>query len=122
LAILYRTPLDLKISRVKAFASGTPWMCDFSTKEVFHRKPAEDFLRKESRQFIARATQQVFRLHQPASQWWQLELPVPRDSSFQSPQAAGSWELDLSQELQFQFFARTPREARHWPECRCISS
>ena len=44
------------------------------------------------------ATQQVFPLCQPAIQWWQLELPLQRDSSFQSLQAAVSWELELPQE------------------------
>jgi hypothetical protein len=61
----------------------------------FRRKTSRE---KESRQFIPGATQQAFPLCQPAIQWWQLELPLQRDSSFQSPQAAGSWELDLSQE------------------------
>ena len=55
----------------------------------------------------------MFPLCQPVIQWWQLELQLQLDSSFQSPQAAGSWELELSQERQFQFFARTPREGRH---------
>jgi len=53
-------------------------MCDFSTKEVspeFRRKTSRE---KEARQFIARATQQVFPLCQPAIQWWQLELPLQR--------------------------------------------
>jgi hypothetical protein len=47
---------------------------------------------KESRQFIARATQQVFPLRQPAIQWLQLEIPLQRErgSSFQSPQVVGS--------------------------------
>jgi hypothetical protein len=35
--------------RVKAFASGMPWICDFSTKEVFHRKSGKTSQRKESR-------------------------------------------------------------------------
>jgi len=40
----------------------------------------------------------VFPLRQPVIQWWQLELRSQLDSSFQSPQAAGLWELELSQE------------------------
>jgi hypothetical protein len=74
-------------------------MHDVSTKEIFPRNPAEDFSRKESGRFIARETQQVFPLCPPAiplSQ--QQELPWQRDWSFQSPQAAESWELELSQE------------------------
>lgn len=71
-------------------------MRDFSTKEVFHRKPAEDFSRKESRQFIARATQQVFPLCQLAIQWWQLELPLQRNS-YRSLQAQW-WGPELPQE------------------------
>ena len=55
------------------------------------------------------------------NQGCQREIPLQQDL-FQSRQAAGSWELDLSQERQFQFFARTLREARPRPECRCISS
>jgi hypothetical protein len=43
---------------------------------------------------IAQAIQQVFPLCQPANQSWRLELPSQRDSSFQSPQPAGSWELE----------------------------
>jgi len=57
--------------------------------------------------------QPVIQSCQPVIQRWQLELQLQLDSSFQSPQAAGSWELELSQERQFQFFARTPREGRH---------
>src|SRR6266404_6314852 len=30
----------------KRLRNGRPRMCDFSTKEVFHRNPAEDFSRK----------------------------------------------------------------------------
>jgi hypothetical protein len=98
-AIPYRTPLDLKMSRVKAFASRTPWMCDFSTKEVFHRHSGGRLLEKKNPGFIPRATQQVFPLCQPASPLSrQLELRLQRDLSFRSPQAAGSWELDLWQE------------------------
>jgi hypothetical protein len=90
-------PLDLNTSRIKAFASGTRWLCDFGTKEVFHRKSAEDFSKeRKSPGLIARVTQQVFPLRQPAIPLSQQELPLQRDSSLQSPQA-GSWELDLSQ-------------------------
>jgi hypothetical protein len=53
-------------------------------------------LEKESRQFIARATQQVFPLCQPAIQWWQLELPLQRDS-YPSLQAQW-WGPELPQE------------------------
>jgi hypothetical protein len=73
-------------------------MCDSSTKEVFHRNPAEDFSRKRIRQFIPRATQQVFPLCQPAiplSQ--QLELPWQPDWSLHSLQARW-WKLESSQE------------------------
>ena len=62
-------------------------------------------LKRKNSSLIERAARQVFPRCQPANQWcqlanqwWQLELPLQRDSSFQSPQAAGSWELDLSQE------------------------
>jgi hypothetical protein len=55
----------------------------------------EDF--KENFSLLARAARQVFPRYQLASQWL-LERPVKRESSFQPPQAAGSWELDLSQE------------------------
>jgi hypothetical protein len=98
LAIPYRTPLDLKISR---FKKG----CEWETSDVrlqykrslppkIRRKTSRE---KESRQFIARATQQVFPLCQPAiplSQ--QLELRLQRDLS-QSLQAQW-WEPELSQE------------------------
>jgi hypothetical protein len=53
---------------------------------------------KNNCSLIARATRQVFPRCQPAIQWWQLQRPLQEDSSFQSPQAAESWELDLSQE------------------------
>ena len=61
-------------------------------------KMGEDSREKESRQFILRATQQAFPRCQLAIQWWQLELPLQRDSLFQLSQAARSWGLDLSQE------------------------
>jgi hypothetical protein len=93
----------------------------FSTKEVFPRNPAEDFCKKEPRQFIARATQRVFPLFQPAIPQSPQELPWQPDWSLHSLQARW-WELELSQESQFRFFARTPREARHRPECKYISS
>jgi hypothetical protein len=69
-----------------------------STTEIFHRKIGGRLLKGRNPGFIPRATQRVFPLRQPAIQWWQLELPLQRDLSFQSPPAAGSWELDLSQE------------------------
>src|SRR6266511_447504 len=68
-----------------------------STKEVFHRKSGEDFSKKNS-SLIARVARQGVPRCQPAIQWWQLELPLQRAWSFQSPQAVGSWGLDLSQE------------------------
>jgi len=71
-------------------------MHHLSTKEVFHRNPGEDFSKKECRQLIARATQRVFPLYQPAIHWWQLELLLQRDS-FQSSQAPW-WEPELAQE------------------------
>ena len=83
------------------------------TKEVFHRKSGEDFSNRNNPKFTARATRQVFPPCQPVIQWWHLELQLQLDSSFQSRQAVGLWELELSQERQFQFFARTPREGRH---------
>jgi hypothetical protein len=94
LAILYCTPLDLKISRFKGTlrAVGVGYATSVQKKSSIgiRRKTSRE---KESRQFIAQAaTQQVFPLHQPAIQWWQLELPLQRErgSSFQSPQAVGS--------------------------------
>jgi hypothetical protein len=70
LAIRYRTPLDLKMSRFKEeLANCRPRTCDFSTKEVFHPKPEEDFKPKKSRQFIDWAIQPVFLLCQSAIQW-----------------------------------------------------
>jgi hypothetical protein len=95
---------------------------DVSTKEIFPRNPAEDFSRKESGRFIARETQQVFPSFQPAIQLSQPELRLQPAWSFQSLRAEAQWELELSPERRFRFFARTPREARHQPECRCISS
>jgi hypothetical protein len=83
----------------KHLASGRPQMCDFSTKEVFHRNSGGRLLEKKNPGFIPRATQQVFPLCQPASPLSrQLELRLQRDLSFRSPRAAGSWELDLWQE------------------------
>jgi len=68
------------------------------TKEVFHRKSGEDFSNRNNPKFTAWATRQVSPLRQPAIQWSQLELRLQRDWSFQSPPAAGLWELELSQE------------------------
>jgi hypothetical protein len=91
LAILYCTPLDLKISRFKGTLRSVDVGCATSVQKKsstgIRRKTSRE---KESRQFIARASQQVFPLRQPAIQWWQLELPLQRDSSYQSPQAVGS--------------------------------
>ncbi len=44
------------------------------------------------------------------------------DWSFQSPPPEELWEWVMPQERLFQFFARMPREARHQPGCRYISS
>src|SRR4030095_7276255 len=95
---------------------------DVSTKEIFPRNPAEDFSRKESGRFIARETQQVFPSFQPAHQVSQSELRSQPRWSFQARRAEAQWGWGLSAERRFRFFARTPREARHQPECRCISS
>jgi hypothetical protein len=53
---------------------------------------------KKNSSLIAKATAQVFLQCRQAIQWWRLERPLQADSSFQSPQAAELWELDLSQE------------------------
>jgi hypothetical protein len=60
-------------------------ICDpaISTKEVFHRKPEEDFSKKNS-SLIAKATGQVFARCQPPNQDSQQELPMPQDSLLQS--------------------------------------
>ena len=71
-------------------------MRDFSTKEVFHRNSGGRLLEKENPGFIPRATQQVFPLFQPAIQWWQLELPLQRNS-YRSLQAQW-WGPELPQE------------------------
>lgn len=82
--------------------------------------------KKRNSSLIAQATQpgtrQVFPPCQLAHQCWQREPPLKRDWLLQSWQAAGLWESDLSQERQSQFFARTLRQGRPRPECRCISS
>ena len=76
-----------------------------STKEIFHRKSGEDFSKKRIPALLRSGDSAGVssvpagdQWCQPANQWWQLELPLQRDSSLQSSQAAGSWELDLSQE------------------------
>ena len=73
-------------------------------------------------QAIRQATQQASLRCQRPHQGCQRELPLQQGSLLRSWQEAGSWEPELSQARQFQFFARTPREARHQPVCRCISS
>jgi hypothetical protein len=81
LAIHYRTPLDLEMSRFKKMFRTVALGCATSVqKKSSPGIPAEDFSRKESRQFIARATQQVFPLCQPAIPLSQQELPLQRDS------------------------------------------
>jgi hypothetical protein len=97
LAILYRTPLDLKMSRFKKRLRTVDFGCATSVQKKSstgnRRKTSRE---KESRQFIARATQQVFPLCQPAIQWWQLELPLQRNSH-RSLQAQW-WGPELPQE------------------------
>jgi len=97
LAILYRTPLDLKMSRFKKRLRTVGLGCATSVQEKSstgnRRKTSRE---KESRQFIARATRQAFPLSQPAIQWWQLELRLQRDLS-QSLQAQW-WGPELPQE------------------------
>jgi len=71
----------------------------FGTKEVFRRQLGGRLL--EIRQFIPQGTQRAFPLFQPAILWSQ------RDWSHQALQAHW-WELELSRERRFRFFARTP--------------
>ena len=71
-------------------------MCDQYKRSLPPKIGGRLLKRKEYRQFIAGATQQVFPLCQPAIQWWQLELLLQQDSS-QSLQAQW-WEPELSQE------------------------
>ena len=72
-------------------------MCDFSTKEVFHRQSGEDFSNgKNSGNLLPRATQQVFPLRQLAIPLSQQELRLQRDLS-QSLQAQW-WGPELPQE------------------------
>jgi hypothetical protein len=97
LAIPYRTLLDLKMSRVKHLRAGRLGCATSVQKKSSTEIRRRLLRRKESRQFIARATQQVFPLCQPAiplSQ--QLELRLQRDLS-QSLQAQW-WEPELLQE------------------------
>jgi hypothetical protein len=97
LAILYRTPLDLKTSRFKKRLRTVGFGCANSVqKKSSPGIPAEDFSRTESRQFIARATQQVFPLCQPAIPLSQQELRLQRDS-YLSLQAQW-WGPELPQE------------------------
>jgi hypothetical protein len=97
LAILYRTPLDLKMSRFKKRSRTVGFGCATSVQKKSstgnRRKTSRE---KESRQFIARATQQAFPLCQPAIQWWQPELPLQRDA-YRSLQAQW-WGPELPQE------------------------
>src|SRR4029453_14700334 len=77
-------------------------------------------LKKKNPGVIVRVTQQVFPSCQPAIPLSQQELLLQRDP-YQWWQAR--WlEPELPQEGQFRFFFQKPREARHRPECRCISS
>jgi hypothetical protein len=98
LAILYRTPLDLKISRFKstlrAVGLGRATSVQKKSSTGTRRKTSRG---KECRQFIARATQQVFPLRQQAIPLSQhLELRLQRDLS-QSLQAQW-WGPELPQE------------------------
>ena len=78
--ILYRAPLNLKISRFKSTLRAVGPGCATSVqKKSSTGIRGKTSRRKESLKFIARAaTQQVFPLCQPAIQfqWWQLELPL----------------------------------------------
>jgi hypothetical protein len=89
LAILYRTPLDHKMSRFNKGLRTVGLGCATSVqKKSSTGIPAEDFSRKESRQFMARANQQVFPLRRLAIPLSQLERRLQRDLS-QSLQARG---------------------------------
>ena len=93
LAGLLSAPTDLKTHVSDSRLDARP-----QYKEIFHRKSGEDFSKKTMAAYCAGRLGRCFLWCQPAIQWWQLELPLQRDSSFQSSQAAESWELELSQE------------------------
>ena len=63
-----------------------------STKEIFHRKPGEDFSKKNSSLIARGAHRQVSPRCQPAHQCLKRELPLQRDSLLQSWREAASWE------------------------------
>jgi hypothetical protein len=94
--ILYRTPLDLKISRFKSTLRAVGAGCATSVQKKSSTGIRGKTSRKKSRQFIARATQQVIPVCQLAIQWWQLELRLQRDLS-QWLQAQW-WEPEFPQE------------------------
>jgi hypothetical protein len=87
--ILYRTPLDLKISRFKSTLRAVGAGCVTSVQKKSSTGIRGKTSRKKSRQFIARATQQVIPV-------WQLELRLQRDLS-QWLQAQW-WEPEFPQE------------------------
>jgi hypothetical protein len=94
--ILYRPPLDLKISRFKSTLRAVGAGCATSVQKKSSTGIRGKTSRKKSRQFIARATQQVIPVCQLAIQWWQLELRLQRDLS-QWLQAQW-WEPEFPQE------------------------
>jgi hypothetical protein len=100
LAILYRAPLDLKISRFKSTLLAIGLGCATSVQKKsstgIRRKTSRE---KESRQFIARATRQVFPLCQPAIPLCQPAIPL-------SQQPELRLQRDLSQSLQAQWWER----------------
>jgi hypothetical protein len=87
--ILYRTPLDLKISRFKSTLRAVGAGCATSVQKKSSTGIRGKTSQKKSRQFIARATQQVIPV-------WQLELRLQRDLS-QWLQAQW-WEPEFPQE------------------------
>ena len=82
--------------------------------------------RKDCRDFTGSAalTRPAIQLFQLEIQWLQREIPLlPPGCLLQSPLQAAEWlALDLPPVRLSRSFARTPREVRHWPECRCIFS
>jgi hypothetical protein len=53
---------------------------------------------------------------------FQREIPLSQLGWLLQSLWPDSWQPDLPQARLFRSFARTPRGARHWPECRCICS
>jgi hypothetical protein len=90
-------------------------------------RPEEDFSRKRTAADStdsAALTRPAIQLFQREIQWLQREIPLlPPGCLLQSPLQAAEWlALDLPPVRLSRSFARTPREVRHWPECRCIFS